>query len=410
MSAATHNVIVVGGGPAGMMCGLLLARAGVTVTVLEKHRDFLRDFRGDTVHPSTLDLFDQLGLLDELLAIPHSRIDEVSARIAGRQCRIASFRGLPVAAPYIAMMPQWDLLDFIAARARRYPCFTLRMASEAVGVLHDEAGRVAGVSLASGEELAATLVIAADGRRSILRDQARLPLQRIGAPMDVFWFRLPKPQGVAVEDTFGVVEAGRFLVLIDRRDYFQCASLLPKGGADAVRARGLERFRAGLRAMVPDLAGSIDTITDWGQVKLLDVAMDRLTCWHRPGLLAIGDAAHAMSPVGGVGINVAVQDAVAAANILAIPLARGDDPDPLLPLVRKRRWRAVTWMQAAQKMAQDRMIAPTLSRQEAIERPFWPMRLLDAVPLLRRIPGRVVGLGFDRERIESPDAWDSAQR
>lgn len=394
-----------------MMCGLLLARAGVTVTVLEKHGDFLRDFRGDTVHPSTLELFHQLGWLEELLALPHSRIDEISLRMAGRAWRVVSFRGLPVAAPYIAMMPQWDLLDFIAGKARRYPGFSLRMEAEAVGLAYDRAGRVSGVRLASGEVLPARLVIAADGRRSVLRERAELPLARIGAPMDVFWFRLPKPAGrAALDETFGVIEAGRMVVMIDRREYFQCASLLPKGGAERVRARGLDDFRAGLRRMLPDLAAEIETIRDWDQVKLLDVALDRLTRWHRPGLLAIGDAAHAMSPVGGVGINVAVQDAVATANVLAAPLARDDDPDPLLPRICARRWRAVTRMQALQKFAQDRVIAPVLTRREPIRKPFWPIRLLDALPLLRRLPGRIVGLGFGRERIESPAAYPDRDR
>lgn len=403
-AATTHRVAIVGGGPAGMMCALLLARAGVKVTVLEKHRDFLRDFRGDTVHPSTLDLFAQLGWLDDLLALPHSRIEEVAIRIAGGRYRIASLRGLPVAASFIAMIPQWDLLDFMAGKARRYPGFTLRMGCEATGLQWDAAGRAQAVRLSGGSLLPATLVIAADGRRSVLREAAELPLHRIGAPMDVLWFRLDKPAGTVVEETFGILEAGRFMVMIDRRDYYQCAFVIPKGRIEAIRRHGLEDFRAGLRQLAPQLAPSIARLADWDQIKLLEVSVDRLTCWHRPGLLAIGDAAHAMSPVGGVGINLAVQDAVAAANLLAAPLARGGDPDPLLPLVRQRRWRAVTRMQAVQRFAQDRIIAPTLEREAPITRAPLPVRLLDAVAPLRRIPGRIIGLGFDRQRIESPDA------
>lgn len=398
------KLCIVGGGPAGMMAGLLFARAGVAVTVLEKHGDFLRDFRGDTVHPSTLELFHQLGLLESLLALPHSRIEQIGLKIAGRDMTIVDFRKLRVAAPFVAMMPQWDLLDFIADAARRYRGFDLRMSSEATGVTTDVAGRVDGVTTLSGEAIAADLVIAADGRRSILRAAAELPLETIGAPMDVFWFRLDKPQGGA-GDSFGVLQAGRFLVFIDRRDYLQCAFVFRKGEAGAVRERGIAAFREMIQETAPEMGDSIAQITDWDQVKLLDVGLDRLTRWHRPGLLAIGDAAHAMSPIGGVGINVAVQDAVAAANILAGPMAAGEDVDPLLGAVQDARWRAVTRMQRVQKFAQDRVIEPILARTEPIKKPFWPVRLLNAVPLLRRFPGRIIGLGFDPVRIKSPDAY-----
>ena len=398
------DVVVVGGGPAGMMTGLLLARAGVPVTVLEKHKDFLRDFRGDTVHPSTLELFHQLGLLEELLEIEHSRIDEISLQVAGRDMTIVSLAGLPVAASYIALMPQWDLLDFIVAKARRYPHFKLMMETEATRLGYDASGRVDAVRLKSGKALAARLVIACDGRRSVLREEAELPLETIGAPMDVFWFRLDKPADGMGGESFGALDAGRFLVFIDRRSYFQCAFVFKKGQADAVRAEGLEAFRAKLKAMVPHMSSSVDAITGWDQVKLLEVALDRLTRWHRPGLLAIGDAAHAMSPIGGVGINVAVQDAVMTANVLAGPLARGEDPDPLLEQVQRRRWRAVTWMQGVQKFAQDRVVEPVLGRTTPFDKPPLAVRILNAVPLLRRIPGRVIGLGFDPVRIESPEA------
>ncbi len=397
-----RDVVIVGGGPAGMMAGVLFARAGLKVAVLEKHADFLRDFRGDTIHPSTLELFHQLGMLDDLLKLPHSRVDQAMIHIAGQKMKVLDFRHLPVAAPYIAMMPQWDLLNFIATKAKQYPGFDLLMETEAMDLLYDDAERVRGVETRAGESLEAKLVIAADGRRSVLRGKAELPLQNIGAPMDVFWFRVDKPDN-AGGDVFGTVQAGRFMVMIDRQDYYQCAYIFNKGQADEVRAAGLEAFRAGLRSLVPDLSEAFSQITSWDQVKMLEVALDRLERWHRPGLLAIGDAAHAMSPIGGVGINIAVQDAVTAANVLAGPMARGDNPDSLLEQVYARRIKPVRRMQAFQKFAQDRVIAPLLRRTKPIEKPFLILRLLDRMPLLRRIPGRVIGMGFGREDIHSPE-------
>ena len=397
-----RDILIVGGGPAGMMAGLLFARAGLRVTVLEKHADFFRDFRGDTVHPSTMEVLHELGMLGRFLQRPHDRLDRAEVRVAGRDYAVGDLSHLPVAAPFIAMMPQWEFLDFLRGEAAAFPGFALRMESRAEALIEKD-GRIAGARLAGGQELRARLTILADGRDSLVRTQDLLPLETLGAPMDVLWFHLGKADNPG-DALRGSVDTGRMVVLIDRGTYWQTAFLVPKGGADEVKARGIGWVREQVASAFPDIRfprdGEPDSIDD---LKLLSVALDRLTRWHRPGLLAIGDAAHAMSPIGGIGINLAIQDAVAAANLLAGPMAAGADPDPLLGKVQKRRLFPTRAIQAAQKAVQDNIIGRVLSG-EPISRAPLVVRLLDRFPLLRRIPGRAIGLGVRRERVRSPAA------
>jgi 2-polyprenyl-6-methoxyphenol hydroxylase-like FAD-dependent oxidoreductase len=391
------DLIVVGGGPAGVMTGLLFARAGCRVRILEKHKDFFRDFRGDTVHPSTMEILDQLGMLQHFLQRPHNKVDRAELRMAGRQWTIGDLSHLKTPAPFIAMMPQWEFLDFLRVEARAFPSFQLQMEAPVESFI-EEGGSVTGVRLRDGSGLRATLTIAADGRASIAR--SLLPLEDLGAPMDVFWFRIAKPRS-EVGALRGNVERGRLLVMIDRGDYWQCAFLIPKGAAEAYQRRGIDAIREEVAAAAPeDLnVAELDEISD---LHLLTVKLDRLTTWHRPGLLAIGDAAHAMSPIGGIGINLAIQDAVAAANILAAPLASGEKVDPLLSKVQERRLFPTRVIQAGQKAAQDRVIGRLLQGTEPIRQAPLIIRLFDRYPILRRIPGRIIGLGIRRERVRSP--------
>jgi 2-polyprenyl-6-methoxyphenol hydroxylase-like FAD-dependent oxidoreductase len=394
---------VVGGGPAGMMLGFLLARAGIKVTVLEKHADFLRDFRGDTVHPSTLQLMHELGLLDDFLKLPHSKVDHVSLQIGADTVRIALL-GLPTVCKYIAFMPQWDFLNFMAGHGKAYPSFDLRMRAEAMGLI-EEGGRVVGVHAKTevGDlDIRADLVVGCDGRHSRIRDVAGFKSDDLGAPMDVLWFRLPRLRSDGAE-VVGHIESGRMLIMLDRDDYWQCAFVIPKGGIEAVKAKGLDAFRANVAALAPfKLGDRVDVITGWDDVNLLTVTVDLLRRWYRSGLLCIGDAAHAMSPIGGVGINLAVQDAVAAANILVEPLRRGAVTEEALAAVQKRRSFPTRATQRLQLTMQNNLIGPALAGSG--KRPHAPllMKMLQW-PLLRLIPARALALGFRPEHIRTPD-------
>jgi len=392
--------VIAGGGPAGLMLGWLLARAGVPAMVLEKHPDFLRDFRGDTIHPATLRVMEALGELDALLALPHHRTHRMSLTFGERVLPAVDFTALGPRTGFMAMMPQWDFLDFIAGRALALPGFRLLMPARATGLI-EAGGRITGLraETASGPvEIAADLVVAADGRHSALRAAAGLQPQVLGAPIDVLWFRLSRQPGES-PDSLGRIAEGLILVLLNRGDYWQIACVVPKGGAAQVRAAGLDAFRTRLARALKLAPARTDEIASWDEVHLLDVQVDRLRRWWRPGFLAIGDAARAMSPVGGVGINLAIQDAVAAANRLALPLRQGRLREADLAAVQSRRLWPVRLVQAAQVTAQARMIRPVLDAGPAARIPL-PLRLVARFPRLRRLLARGVGLGPRPDRPE----------
>ncbi len=391
---------VAGGGPAGVMLGFLLARAGVEVTVLEKHADFFRDFRGDTVHPSTLELMAELGLLDDFLKLPHQEVRSLKVAIGDQEYDGPDFSHLPTRCKFIALMPQWDFLNFLAEQGKRYPAFHLLMKAEVTDLI-EESGRVAGVRAKTDEgdlEVRADLVVGADGRHSTVRQRAGMQVDDFGVPIDVLWFRLSK-SAEEPSQVLGRIRNGKILVTIDRGDYFQCGLIIPKGAFDEIRRQGLEAFRAGIVSAAPFLADTVHELKDWDQVKLLTVQVNRLRRWYRPGLLYIGDAAHAMSPAGGVGINLAVQDAVATANLLAGKLRQGTVTEADLRRVQERREMPVRRIQAGQVFIHRHMFGPG-------GQPFafpWIVRKLIGLlaPMLRRVGARVVGIGFRPERVET---------
>ena len=407
----TARCCIVGGGPAGMMCGFLLARAGIDVVVLEKHADFLRDFRGDTVHPSTLELMYELGVLEDFLRRPHQELSQIGAQVDDFVVTVGDFSHLPTHCKFVGLMPQWEFLNFIAEKAKIYPGFQLRMETE-VSDLLIENGKVAGVQARSQNgalHVRAGLTIGADGRRSIVREKAGLEVLDLGAPIDILWMRVSRDPSDP-NQTLGRFRAGKILVTLDRGEYWQCAYVIPKGGLDAIRQRGLASFRDEIASVAPFLRERLSELKDWNDVKLLSVAVDRLRQWSRRGLLCIGDSAHAMSPIGGVGINLAIQDAVAAANILAGPLARDTVTDERLRDVQRRREFPTRVTQGFQVFAHKRFIGPAMRNTRPLPDLPWPLQLLQMFPILRRIPARLVGLGVRPEHVHTPDTRPQSSR
>ncbi|HWX35623.1 MAG TPA: FAD-dependent oxidoreductase [Steroidobacteraceae bacterium] len=396
---------IAGGGPAGMMLGYLLGRAGVKTVVLEKHADFLRDFRGDTVHPSTLMIIQELGLIDDFLKLPHSEIRALSAQIGDTTVKVADFARIPAPCKFVALMPQWDFLNFLADKGRHLPALRVIMSAQ-VTSLKEAAGRVVGIEATTPDgpiEVRAGLVVGCDGRASTVRALSGLAVQDLGSPIDVLWFRLSRKAGDPGQ-VLGRLGADTMIVTIDRTDYWQCAYVIGKGGIGRIHAAGLAAFKAAVAAGARFLSDRVDELKSFDDIKLLSVTVDRLTTWSRPGLLCIGDAAHAMSPVGGVGINLAIQDAVATANLLAAKLKAGTLRDDDLDAVRRRRLFPVKVIQALQVAVHHRVLKPTvLGGRRKLTVP-WPVKLLDANAWLRRWPAQILGLGVRPEHVRSPDS------
>jgi 2-polyprenyl-6-methoxyphenol hydroxylase-like FAD-dependent oxidoreductase len=393
---------IAGGGPAGMMLGLLLARAGVSVLVLEKHADFLRDFRGDTLHPSTLEIMHELGVLERFLRLPHQKVSRINARFGDLEFMVADFSHLSTHCRYIAFMPQWDFLNFLVEAGNQYPTFQVRMTAEVTDVIEQD-GVVVGLradTVTGPLDVRAALVVGADGRRSVVRKQAGLSVEEFGAPMDVLWFRLSRRPDDPV-DPMGRFDAGRIFIMLNRGDYWQCGFVIAKGSLGELRAQGLGAFRDSVAKLAPFAADRVHELQDWEPIKLLTVQVDRLRQWYKPGLLCIGDAAHAMSPVGGVGINLAIQDAVATANLLAQPLRDGRVTEADLAKVQARRAWPTTMTQRVQLAVQNRIIRSVLNSNVPLQPPY-ALRLLARFPVLRRLPARMIGLGVQPEHVRTP--------
>jgi 2-polyprenyl-6-methoxyphenol hydroxylase-like FAD-dependent oxidoreductase len=394
---------IAGGGPAGMMLGFLLARAGVEVIVLEKHKDFFRDFRGDTIHPSTMEVLHELGILDDFLKLPYQKAEVIGGTIGDFKFSAADFRHLPTRCKFIALIPQWDFLDFIARHAKKYPTFHLHLEHEVTGLKRD-GERIIGVHVNTPQgpvDIEADLVVGADGRSSIVREQSGLKVLDLGAPFDVLWMRVARVQS-DLQQSLGNFQSGRVLVTINRQDYWQCGFLIPKGTFEDIKQKGLPAFQEELATTAPYLRPHVGELDSWDKIKLLTVQVNRLQQWNRPGLLCIGDAAHAMSPMGGVGINLAIQDAVATANLLAEPLRQKILTEDTVALVQQRRQWPTQMTQRFQVYMQNTFLVHVLGSHEKIKPPLFP-KLLARFPILQRIPARVIGMGFRPEHVHTPE-------
>jgi len=400
MKPIVTRCCIAGGGPAGVMLGYLLARAGIDVVVVEKWPDFFRDFRGDTIHPSTMEILHELGLLEEFLKLPHNETRQVVAHIGGKEIQLANLELLNTRAPYIAFIPQWDFLKFLSNHATSFPSFHLMMDTEATDVI-EENGRIVGISAKSKEkvfEIRADVVVGADGRHSTIREKADLAVEDFGAPIDVLWFRLSRKND-GTKQSFGYVNDGKFFIMLDRDEYWQCAFVIHKGSFDSIKAKGMEEFRKSISSLVTDADLNTEELKDWDQIKILSVAVDHLTTWYKQGVVCIGDSAHAMSPIGGVGINLAIQDAVAAANILVLAFRKGVPGRFDFAKIQKRRELPTRLVQRLQIFLHHRVVAPVLMHKGQIKVP-WVLKIFNAIPLLQWIPARIIGIGFRPEHIK----------